>query len=135
MVAVAVYVGWLGCAFTFGALSSLFTLIPPVFGQPGHVGVASVHVLLVLLYLDFCSAWFLLGALFVALCALMVTAFRHHAACLKNQVSPKGLFTKATWTMASHDIESEVGLCTDHFGGSRHRKRGCLFRCRLHSLL
>ena len=108
MVAVAVYVGWLGCAFTFGALSSLFTLIPPVFGQPGHVGVASVHVLLVLLYLDFCSAWFLLGALFVALCALMVTAFRHHAACLKSQVSPKRSLHKGN---------------VDH-GESRDLKRG-----------
>ena len=91
VIIVVAYVAWLGCAFTFGAMSSLFTVTPPVFGHPGQVGVALVHVLLVLLFLDFCSAWFLLGALFVVLSALMVIAFRHHAACLKNHVSFKGL--------------------------------------------
>ncbi|KAK7496427.1 hypothetical protein BaRGS_00012349 [Batillaria attramentaria] len=86
VVMVLAYLLWLGCAFTFGAVSSLFTALPPVFGSPGEVGRVFAHVLLVLLYLCFCSAWFLLTALYLTLSYLVVRAFRHHAECLAKQV-------------------------------------------------
>ena len=55
----------------------------------------------------------------------------------KHRASPwkgNGSFLMKQVT-AGNEIESEVGLCSNRSGGSRDRKRGCLFRSRLRSLL